>query len=73
MQLDEAGYQDLVGAVCDAALEPALWHDALVRVSDVLSAVGTLYLWFDLRRPERSRHVLGRPDPDQRSGTDATT
>jgi hypothetical protein len=27
-------------------------------------AIGTLYLSFDLHRPDRSRHVLGRLDPD---------
>jgi DNA-binding CsgD family transcriptional regulator/PAS domain-containing protein len=59
MQID-----DLVGAIYDAAVDPTLWQPALVRVSDALSAIGTLYLSYDLQRPERSRAVLGRLDPD---------
>ena len=55
---------DLVGAIYDAAVDPTLWQPALVRVSDALSAIGTLYLSYDLQRPERSVAVLGRLDPD---------
>jgi hypothetical protein len=64
MRVDEAVYQNLLSAIYDAALEPALWPDALVRLSDALSAVGTLYLSYDLRRPEQARHVLARLDPE---------
>jgi hypothetical protein len=59
MQID-----DLVGAIYDAAVDPTLWEPALARVSDALSAIGPLYLSYDLQRPERSRAVLGRLDPD---------
>ena len=64
MRVDEAIYQELLGAIYDAALEPALWPEALVRVSDALSAVGALYLSYDPTRPEQARHVLARLDPE---------
>jgi DNA-binding CsgD family transcriptional regulator len=64
MRIDDASYQDLIGAIYDAALESARWPDVLVRVSDALSAVGALYLSYDLRRPDEAFHVLGRLDPE---------
>jgi DNA-binding CsgD family transcriptional regulator/PAS domain-containing protein len=64
VRVDEALYHRLIGAIYDAALEPDLWQDALRLTSDAMSAVGTLYLSYDLRFPERSQHVLGRLDPD---------
>src|SRR5689334_16358147 len=59
MQID-----DLVSAIYDAAIDPALWEPALVRVSDALGAVGALHLSYYCRQPERSRHLVGRLDPD---------
>src|SRR5262249_60713917 len=64
MRFDETTYRDVVGAFYDAALEPSLWHDALVRASDALSAVGAMYISLDMQRPERSQYALGRLDPD---------
>ncbi len=57
-------FDHLVSAIYDAAIDPALWEPTLVRVSDALSATGALYLSYYCRKPERSRHVVGRLDPD---------
>jgi DNA-binding CsgD family transcriptional regulator/PAS domain-containing protein len=59
MQID-----DLVSAIYDAVIDPARWERALVRVSDALSAIGALHLYYYCREPERSPHLFGRLDPD---------
>ena len=64
MRVDETVCRGLVGAFYDAALDPALWHDALVRASDAMSAIGAMYISLDVQRRLRSQLVLGRIDPD---------
>src|SRR5215467_12177220 len=64
MRVDETVCRGLVGAFYDAALDPALWHDALVRASDAMSAIGAMYISLDVQRRLRSKLVLGRIDPD---------
>jgi len=50
MRVDETVYRDLVSAFYDAALDPALWHDALVRAGDAMSAIGAMYISLDTQR-----------------------
>jgi hypothetical protein len=64
MRPDDNVHQKLVAQIYDAAVEPTLWQDALVRISDATAAVGALYLAYDLRYPERSRHESARLDPE---------
>ncbi|HEY6258075.1 MAG TPA: hypothetical protein VIY51_20015 [Xanthobacteraceae bacterium] len=64
MHLDENSIHDLVGAIYDRVADPALWQDALVRLSDATRSIGAMFIAMDRVRPVRSRYVLGRLDPD---------
>lgn len=53
-----------VDLIYDAALEPALWPEALTRVASMLNAVGALVVQDDFVRPDRSFILVGRLDPE---------
>src|SRR5215469_5206006 len=64
MHPDEKMILDLIGAIYDGVADPALWQDALVRLSDATHSVGAMFMFLDLVHPRQSRYVLGRLDPD---------
>lgn len=53
-----------IDLVYDAALEPALWPEALSRVAVISNAVGALVVQDDFAHPERSFLLPGRLDPE---------
>jgi hypothetical protein len=64
MHADEKAILDLVGSIYDGVADPALWQDALVRLSDATHSVGAMFMFLDRVHPRQSRYVLGRLDPD---------
>ncbi|HEY1258025.1 MAG TPA: helix-turn-helix transcriptional regulator [Stellaceae bacterium] len=57
-------FDAVLDLVYDAAVEPALWPEALSRVAVMSNAVGALVVQDDFARPERSFLLPGRLDSE---------
>lgn len=64
MHLDEKSIHDLVGTIYDGVADPALWQQALARLSDATRSMGAMLIFLDRVHPMQSRYVLGRLDHD---------
>lgn len=62
--MDQHELNATVDLIYDAALEPALWPDALTRVAVMLNGVGALVVRDDFARADRSFLLPGRLDPE---------
>lgn len=58
--MDDARHDQLVGAIYQAALEPELWESVMIRIADLIQAVGGHYFIADIQSGGLAFSSVGR-------------